>query len=142
MKHWRIMLITAFILSAAGAYTCEFSYILTGADGSSQSLRPGTDIHLDQGETYTLIVTFTEDHRNCKIAPEDTDFLLDEEKWKTSKDYLTLKLIDRIIWHDLDSRRHTAKISFRATVTGTCELEVIRDCDKGGYDEVLRFIID
>ena len=141
MKHWLIILITAFILSAAGAYTCEFSYTLTGADGSSQSLRPGTDIYLNQGETYTLKVSFTEDHGNCKLTPEDTDFLLDEEKWKTSKDYLPLKLIDRITWHDLDSRRHTAEISFRTTVIGTCELEILRDCDKGGYDETLYFII-
>lgn len=142
MKHWRVMLITAFIFSAAGAYTCEFSYTLTQADGSSQSLRPGTDIHLDQGETYTLIVSFTEDHGNCKLTPEDTDFLLDEEKWKASKDYLTLKLIDIIVWNDLDSRHHTTEISFCAAVTGKCELEIIRDCDKGGYDEILRFIID
>ena len=142
MNRWRIILIAVFILSTAGAYACEFSYTLIGADGSSQSLRPGTDIHLTQGETYTLKVVFTEDHGNCKIKPEDTDFLLDEEKWKTSKDYLKLKLVESIIWQDLDSRRHIAEISFCATVTGICELEIIRDCDKGGYNEVLRFIIN
>jgi len=141
MNRWRIILIAAFFLSTVSVFACEFTFSLITEEGSSRALRPGTDIYLNQGETYTLEINLTEDHRNCRLEPDDTDFLLEEEKWKTTKDYLPLQLINGISWSTQDSRHHMVEISFKAAAIGTSELEVLRDCDKKeGYDEFLRFI--
>ena len=143
MNRWKgIILITVLMLSAAGAYACEFVYTLTNVDGSTKSIRPGSYIELDINNTYTLKVALVEDHRNCHLTPEDTDFLLEEEKWKTTKDYLPLQLLSEISWSSRDSRHHKVEVSFQAIIEGTSSLEVLRDCDKKeGYDEFLRFIV-
>ena len=142
MKYRLIMLISLLALVATGAFACEFSFTLVDADGEEQKLKPQTDIHLDVGEIYILKVDLTEDHRRCLLSPEDTEFLLDEEKWKTSKEYLSLRLIDEIIWKDVASREHIAEIKFRATTSGTSELEILRVCTRGGYDDVLLFVAE
>ena len=143
MNSWKGILIAAFLLSTASVFACEFTFTLTNTDGSSRSLRPGTDIELNLDETYTLNISLTEDHRNCKLSPEDTDFLLNEEKWKAAKDYLPLQLLNGIYWSTQDSRHHTVELNFQTLVVGTYKLEVLRDCDKKeGYDEFLRFIIN
>ena len=143
MNRWQGILIAVFLLSTASVFACEFTYTLTNADGSSRSLRPGTDIELDLDNTYTLKIALVEDHRNCPLSPEDTDFLLDEEKWKTTKDYLSLQLLDEISWISRDSRHHSLEISFQTIVAGISELEVLRDCSKKeGYDEFIRFIVN
>ena len=142
MNRWKGILIAVFILSAAGAYACEFVYTLISEDGSTQSIRPGSDIDLDLNNTYTLKVVLVEDHRNCHLTPEDTDFLLEEEKWKITKDYLPLQLLSEISWSSRDKRHHKVEISFQAVMTGTSSLEVLRDCDKKeGYDEYLHFVV-
>jgi hypothetical protein len=139
-SKWGI-LIAAFLLSTASSFACEFSFTLINEDGSSRTIRPGTNIELELDNTYTMEIALTEDHRNCRLVPEDTDFLLEEEKWKTSKDYLPLQLVDKISWSSQDSRHHTAEISFQAVTAGKSELEVLRDCDKKeGYDEFIRFV--
>ena len=141
-RRWRI-LITAFLLSTVSVFACEFSFILINEDGSSQNLRPGTDIDLELNNTYTIEIALTEDHRRCNLTPEDTDFLLEEEKWKISKDYLPLQLLDKISWSTQDSRHHTVEINFQAVTAGTCELQVLRDCDrKEGYDEFIQFMVN
>ena len=141
-NKWGI-LIAALLLSTASVFACEFSFALINADGSSQNLRPGTDIDLELNNTYTMKIALTEDHRRCNLTPEDTDFLLEEEKWKTSKDYLPLQLLDKISWFSQDSRHHTTEISFQTVESGIFELEVLRDCDKKeGYDEFIHFIVN
>jgi hypothetical protein len=141
-RKWGI-LIAAFLLSTASVFACEFSFTLINTDGSSRTIHPGTNIELEQDDTYTMKIALTEDHRKCQLAPEDTDFLLNEEKWKTSKDYLPLQLLNNISWSTQDSRHHTVEISFKASVSGTSALEVLRDCDKKeGYDEFFRFTIN
>ena len=143
MNRWQRILIVIFLLSTASVFACEFTFTLTNADGSSRNLRPGTDINLELNKTYTLKIALTEDHRNCKLSPEDTDFLLNEEKWKTTKDHLPLQLLDKISWSSQDSRHHTVEFSFHTTVAETCELEVLRDCDKKeGYDEFIQFVVN
>ena len=143
MNRWKGILIAAFLFSTASLFACEFTYTLTSADGSSRSLRPGTDIELDLDKIYTLKITLTEDHRNCPLSPEDTDFLLEEEKWKTTKDYLPLQLLDKISWSSLDTRHHVVELRFKTLDEDSCELEVLRDCDKKeGYDEFIRFVVN
>jgi len=137
------ILIAAFLLSTVSVFACEFSFTLFTEDGSSRNIRPGTDIELELNNTYTMQIELTEDHRRCNLTPENTDFLLEKEKWKTSKDYLPLQLLDKISWISQDSRHHTAEISFQAVTTGTSELEVLRDCDKKeGYDEFILFVVN
>ncbi len=143
MNRWKGILIAAFLFSTASVFACEFTFTLINGEGSSQNLRPGSDIYLNNGETYTLEINLTEDHRNCRLEPEDTDFLLEEEKWKTTKDYLPLQLLNKISWSTQDSRHHMVEINFQAATTGTSELEVLRDCDKKeGYDEFIRFVVN
>ena len=92
---------------------------------------------------YSLVVRFKEDHNNCKVAPEVTLFLLDEEKWKSSKDYLPLQLAGSVNWSDINSRTHETELTFKAVKTGDWELEVIRECSKKeGYDEYLLFCVN
>jgi len=74
------------------------------------------------------VVHFKEDHNNCKVAPEETLFLLDEEKWKSSKDYLPLQLAGSINWTDINSRTHETELTFKAVKIGDRELEVFREC--------------
>ncbi len=130
------------ILSAVVGYGCNFTFNLVDAEGSVRAILPGERVDLVLNENYTLEVSYTEDHGNCKLPPEDTDFLLDEEKWKTSKDHLPLTLLKNIVWQDSGSRTHTAELSFLAVRPGTWDLEVLRECDKGGYDEILHFLVN
>ena len=142
MNHWKGVLIAVFILSATGAYACEFAFTLISENGSTQRIQPGSEVELDLNNTYTLKVALVEDHRNCHLTPEDTDFLLEEEKWKTTKDYLPLQLLNDISWTSRDHRHHKVEISFQTVISGTSSLEVLRDCDKKeGYDEFLHFVV-
>ena len=62
-----------------------------------------------------------------------------EEKWKSLKDYLPLQLVSRGEWVLDSSQTYVQEISFEAIEKGSWELEIIRDCSKGGYDEFLIF---
>ena len=66
---------------------------------------------------------------------------MEEEKWKATKDTLPLLLLSSIRWEEQTSRVNIAEISFQAAKAGRWELEVIRDCSKGGYDEILTFVV-
>lgn len=138
----KIFIILILIFGAAGAFACQFTYSLISGDGSTQNIVPGKSVDLDISEVYTLKVIFEEDHNNCPVSAEDTVFLLEEEKWKASKDYLPLVLQENISWSDTGSRSHVTELSFNAAQAGAWELEIIRDCDKKeGYDEILNFSV-
>ena len=129
-------------LLTVGAFACEMTFVLTDSSANSRTIIPGNTAILKRGETYSLVVRFKEDHNNCKVAPEETLFLLDEEKWKSSKDYLPLQLNDPIIWRNIDSRTHETDLTFKAASTGDWELEVVRECSKkDGYNEYLLFSV-
>ena len=138
----KIFIILIFVFGAAGAFACQLTFSLVSGDGSVRNIVPGRSVDLDLSEVYTLKVTLEEDHSNCPVPAEDTVFLLDEEKWKASKDYLPLILQDNISWSDTGSRSHLTELAFTAVQAGVWELEIIRDCDKKeGYDESLIFSI-
>jgi hypothetical protein len=144
MMRWlHIIFASAALLfaGAAAATACEFAFLLDGSDGVQRSITAGSTTDLALGGTYTLTVEFTEDHGNCKLEPEDTVFLLEEEKWKPTKDTLPLLLTGSVIWEQETDRVNIAEISFQAVKEGRWELEIIRDCSKGGYDEVLAFVV-
>lgn len=138
----KIFIILILIFGAAGAFACQFTFSLISSDGSARNIVPGRSVDLDISKVYTLKMTFEEDHGNCPVPAEDTVFLLEEEKWKASKDYLPLVLQDNISWSDTGSRSHVTELYFTAAQAGVWELEIIRDCDKKeGYDEILNFSI-
>jgi len=138
----RIFIILILVFGAAGAFACQLTFSLVSGDGSVRNIVPGRSVDLELSEVYTLKVTLEEDHNNCPVPAKDTVFLLDEEKWKASKDYLPLILGDNISWSDTGSRSHVAELAFTAVQAGVWELEIIRDCDKKeGYDESLIFSV-
>ena len=143
MRWMHIIFASAVLLfaGAAAATACEFAFLLSGPEGIQQKIIPGSSTALSLDGAYTLTVEFTEDHGNCKLEPEDTVFLLEEEKWKATKDTLPLLLLSSIRWEEQTSRVNITEISFRAAKAGRWELEVIRDCSKGGYDEILTFVV-
>jgi hypothetical protein len=137
----RVLPLLLFLsLPAAVIPACDFSFVLHDSDGAAQTLRPGTGIVLEQGNSYDLEVTFTEDHGRCLLTPEDTEFYLEEVKWKPGRD-LPLVLEEAFTWESVDAGSHRATLSFRAGETGSFELEILRECSKGGYDEMLLFTV-
>ncbi len=140
-------ILTLFII-IAGSYipeslsACEISYNLTDSNGQEIRVSPDSSINLNSNESYTLIVDFFQDHGKCKIPAEDTDFLLEEEKWKISKDYLPFKLLSPIEWINSERRSYRTNINFSTVKQGKFELQVVRDCNKKeGYDDNLSFNI-
>ena len=129
------------ILSVSGLFACEMVFHLTGPDASDVRVLPGSTIPLQLGAEYSLQVEFTEDHRNCSVPPEDTLFLLDGSKWKTSKTTLDLVLLQDIKWEELSRTLNSCTISFIADKSGPSVLQIIRDCKKGGYDESFTFTV-
>ncbi len=137
----RVLPLLLFLsLPAAMIPACDFSFVLREPDGATQSLRPGAEIVLEQGNSYDLEVTFTEDHRRCLLTPEDTEFYLEEVKWKPGRE-LPLVLEGAFTWESLEADSHRATLTFRAVETGSFELEILRECTKGGYDELLPFTV-
>lgn len=135
-----VPLLLFLLLPAALIPACEFSFALSGPDGATLPLRPGSETALQRGESYTLEVTFIEDHRKCLLTPEDTEFFLEEVKWKPGRE-LPLVLEEAVSWEEADARTNRALLSFRAVEAGSFTLEVLRECDKGGYDELLLFSV-
>jgi hypothetical protein len=142
MKY--LMIIAVFLgvlLSAFGLFACEMHFSLISPDGKEEHVYPGRETVLSHDVTYTLQVEFVEDHRNCVMKPEDTVYLLDEEKWNTEKDYLALQLVSAGEWEKTSARGWVQELQFTATQEGSVSLEVLRDCPKGGYDENLLFSV-
>jgi hypothetical protein len=126
---------------------CTFRYSLTGSDGKAAALSPGRDAPLSAGKTYTLSVTFEPDHRNCATPVDATAYFLEGEAWKTAKDGAAaggdspLILLSLGAWMRETPQRYTQALTFTAGVEGRFDLEVVRDCPKGGYDDYLTFVV-
>ncbi|MBN1699440.1 MAG: hypothetical protein JW881_18105 [Spirochaetales bacterium] len=136
-----VIMVAVFGFGVVRAEACVLDYVLTDTGGNTLRIRPGGVAELDIGETYSLKVDFTSDHGNCLVPAEDTVFLLEEEKWKTGKDYLPLLLKEPVIWKKTGSRTYSADLVFEAALKGDVALEVLRECTKGGYDEYLGFTV-
>lgn len=136
-----IVCVIIFQLIALSGFACNISFSLVDSNGSQKDIYPGGVTELQTGMSYVLKVVFIEDHGRCKLGADETEFLLDEEKWKVSKDYLPLKLLEKITWEKTGNKEHETSVTFRAEKEGTFDLEVIRDCSKGGYDEIVTFLI-
>lgn len=135
-----LIFIAVFQLSSA-VFACEMHFHLISPDGGVQEISPDKSAVISQGEMYTLEVEFIEDHKRCVTPPEETVYLIQEEKWKASKDYLPLQLIEQKEWvNGPDSSSALVQdLAFTALQKGDWDLEIIRDCPKGGYDEFLTF---
>ena len=129
------------ILGGVRLFACEFTYTLTDPSGKQSRIIPGSTVPLIAGTTYTLTVVYKEDHNNCKVPAEDTLFLVEEERWRENKDYLALRLISSTGWSVTARRPHSAGVTFTAGKTGLWVMEIIRECDRGGYKEKLLFSV-
>lgn len=136
----RVAVIGAVLaLAAAAAGACEMSFRLVDSKGVARAAAPGREIALVRGETYRLEVTFEEDHGKCAVDADETEFLLEEQMWKSAKSGLPLALLKDPVWRDLSSREHATELLFKAVEAGTWELQVVRECTKAGYDETFKF---
>ncbi len=131
----------AFAFFAAASWACVLELKLVGPDGKETSIRPGSSVALSRGAAYTLVVRYVEDHGNCKIAPEKTAFILGDEKWRPGKEGQALSLKANPAWVADGRSAHVARHEFVAAVQGRVSLEILRDCPKGGIDEVVHFDI-
>ncbi len=131
-------ILVVLFITGTGLYACELNFSLVSPEGE-QKIVPGKEIRLALGENYSLTVEFIEDHRRCITPPEETMYILQEEKWKISKDHLPLQLIELGDWVMESGDGWIQKIDFIPREEGTWRLEIIRDCPKGGYDEYLTF---
>ncbi|MFQ3621469.1 MAG: hypothetical protein SNJ78_11070, partial [Spirochaetales bacterium] len=120
------------------ASACQISYTLVDSRGNAQPIVPGKTIQITKGETYSIRLDFDEDHRNCKLPPDQTEFLLNDRLWEFGKTNLPLELLSPVQWQVLSSRSNLGIIEFKAVQSGTFRLEVIRDCSKEGYEQELR----
>ncbi|WP_320130116.1 hypothetical protein [uncultured Sphaerochaeta sp.] len=137
-----IMALVLLVIPTFNLFACEMSFHLTGPQYSDTRVLPGSTISLQQGEIYNLEVEFTEDHRNCTVPAEDTLFLVDGSKWKTSKTSLALVLEHEINWVEESRYINTSILTFEANKDGSTVLDILRDCRKGGYDESITFMVD
>jgi len=142
MMNNKKMLIFALMLliSAAGVFACEFTFTLTTPDGNTNRLTPADSVSLEEGRQYVLSVSYVEDHKKCAVPPEDTLFLLEDERWKTGKDYLPLALMSSGGWIN-DGRSHSISFTFTASRQGSFPLAIIRECARGGYSASLNFAV-
>lgn len=142
-----VFIVVALALVPQSLMACTFQYSLTGTDGKAAALSPGRDAQLSAGKTYTLSVTFIPDHRNCATPVEATAYLIDGEAWKAAKDKAPagqrtpLALVSRSAWVQESPQRYTQTLTFTAAAKGRFDLEVVRDCPKGGYDDYLTFVV-
>jgi len=143
MKRFIIVAIifSSIFFASIGIYACEMQFSLISSDKSVNRISPTKNVRISLGETYILKIEFIEDHKNCITPPEETKYLLQDEKWKVTKDYLPLQLILQDDWEKESTHVWKQEITFKALKKGSWELEVLRDCTKGGYDEFITFIV-
>lgn len=133
----RLVLTVALMVgSVLAAHACIFTYTLVGADGSTR-ITPGSPAVVSAGETYRIDITMREDHGNCSLEPEDTMFLLDEARWRVNRETQPLVLLSEIVWEKVGATRYTSTIVFRVAESGEFDIDVIRECTRGGYHETL-----
>ena len=136
------MIIAVLSLISVMVFPCEFEFILEDQAGSKQNVKPGKTADIDLGKTYSLTIIFKEDHGNCRVSADETYLFLDDEKWKSGKDYLPLLITEQTEWNQLTSKSWEKQIVFRADKISQSQLLVLRECPKGGFDEVLNFQIN
>jgi hypothetical protein len=142
MKNKHIIIAGFFLIfSISSASACYFSFTLTDSDNNEEVVKPFDNIDINTGETYVLSITFCQDHRNCLVPADETDILLYEEKWKTTKDYLPMQLLNSSGWINTGAGSYTIDLEFIPKTEGLWELQILRECPKGGYDESLLFNI-
>ena len=132
------MLMLSFFLPL---FACEMEFRISGPAMTDMRILPGSTIALEKGASYSLQVIFSEDHRNCKIPPEDTLFMLDKQKWRVDKTEQGVVLQSPIVWEIEAKRTNETTISFVASQEGLRVLNICRICTKGGYDENIIFSV-
>lgn len=142
-KQYRKTLLLLLGLLAVGSYlfACEMEFRLSGPAMTDMRILPGSTIALERDASYTLQVIFSEDHRNCKIPPEETLFMLDKQKWRVGKAELGVVLQSPIVWVEKDKRTNVATLAFVTALPGERVLTISRSCPKGGYDENIIFSV-
>lgn len=133
-------IILLLLLPAAGLAACEFTYTLEGPGQTEARVIPGVPLQLKSDTIYTLNISYREDHRNCLVPPEDTLFLVEDERWKQGKEYLALELMEDIVWTANGKEKQTT-VHFETHAPGTWPLQVIRECSRGGYDQTILFTV-
>jgi hypothetical protein len=137
-----ILIVGILLFLSLGAYACEMNFELIDSNGNSQNIEPGELVELGREETYSLVVRFAETHRRCELAPEETEFLLNEEKWLSSSEHLPMLLLNSIEWKEITKGSYEAELCFRTDQAGKLELEILRRCErKAGYEESLLFSV-
>lgn len=129
------------LVVCTGAFACQITYTLIDSAGKAQEFTSGNTISLVKGETYTLRIDFDEDHRNCKVPPDQTAFLLNDRIWEYGKTNLPLQLLEPAKWQIVSSRSNIGTLQFKAVQSGSYSLEILRECTKEGYEGVLRLTI-
>ncbi len=141
-KKLLLFILLSAVSITGSIFACEMIYSLVSDSGDTRVLSPDRTVSLDYGEIYSLEVIFHQDHGVCDVPADDTIFMLEEEKWRASKDYLPFQLLNEIIWIEDGSRMFKTVINFKTTVEGPASLQIIRVCDrKSGYDESIEFEI-
>ena len=137
-----VLIVVSLFLVSQNILACEMHFSLIPVKGTAENIVPGREIPLSIGGNYTLQVEFLQDHNRCITPAEETVYLISEEKWKSTKDYLPLQLVEFGEWTSNSERVWTQEITFEASQEGLWELEIIRDCPKGGFDETLVFHVE
>jgi len=139
----RLVLIGVLLLVAVTvAWTCELTYTMTDSTGKSSPVVPGKPIYLEPDASYSLAISFYEDHRNCPVAPSATLFLLDGARWNPARDTQPLLLSAPITWKESTARLNETTATFTTGDPGTFNLEIIRECPtKAGYSAQLVFVV-
>lgn len=122
-------------------WACEMEFRLSGPLMTDMRILPGATVALEKGASYTLRVVFTEDHRNCKIPPEETLFMLDKQKWRVDKTEQGVVLQSPVVWKTNTKNTNETTLTFVASLSGVRILNISRTCPKGGYDENIIFSV-
>lgn len=136
-----IVLFVMFLMAGGISVTaCDFTFSLINSQGESLPVTTDQSIPLIAGETYTLHMSYWEDHRSCPLGPEGTIFLLDGARWRAANDSQAL-ILTSLVWDDGSSRTKTGNAVFTVGSMQTCTLEILRICHREGYSGKLTFYI-
>ena len=122
-----------FTISAATAAACNYTYTVIDAEGREVRISEGERATLTQGESYILRMEYHENHRNCRVSPEETLYLLDGARWRLDRETQPLLLTGMPEWIQPAPRTHRGEFAFTASAAGDWLFEVVRVCDRGGY---------
>lgn len=138
----KFIFVMSLLILGFTAFACEMAFEIDGEGFDSTKILPGSTVKLVAGETYTISVEFVEDHRNCKVPPDETLFILNDEKWRTLKETQALILQNSVQWSEDTKTANSCDLVFVAQESGTQKLMIVRECSKGGYDETITFIVE